>query len=1388
MTDAQGRYSREFTPTGGFGVNPDQFDLARMGLAVPPQVFVDPSSGRATLDFTSPGRGNLLRLRVLTPDGTPPASGFGITAENLRTGAGYVAGGAGPGWDGTTEGRLPPDRYRLTIYSAEQSGPRGTAEVDLGSGDVVGLVITAQLRGNPNAPRVALFRGAVRGPAGPVGGAFVSAPDGPVIRADAQGQYAYFVRVGQAIELLVVPPAGSGLASSRIEAPPVEADLSGLDVTLGPGRRVEGRVTIAGGAVPPAGFQVIATDTRTGKRFGLGGAEFEGLTTGRFEGRLPPGTYRVDGLQGTNREFAATQDVDLTAGDAPAVTLVLGQTNVVRISGTVRGPAGPLAGVFPGAGPSPQTFMVTDALGRFTLYQVRGASGHLSVGYPPDLDLPKVPYVKFFNLVSPLEVDFVAASAGFRVQGQLLAPDGTPFTGRFFVIAVSRRTGQGYDLDSGPGNAFSGRLPPDIYRVSAGTFDRGEVASSTVDLQASDVTGLRLTASAEALQPPAGPMVTVSGRVEGPDGPVSGVFINLGIQGSSSAQFTSTDRSGRFTLQVPAGTAGSLFVNVVGAGDVSQPARFDFCPLESDLTDVNFRLGRGRRLRARIVGSDGLLFTGYVGVNAYSRTTEQVFPVHQPSPGLLDGRLPPDLYRVAVTTSDPSVGAVALVDLQPGDVTGLELRLTSAGGPSVSAEATPPSGLRGIRVLVGQSRAGPGDSVTGTVIGWGEPFEPTPVAGDVYLEVRPPSGGRLYLTPEGVAPEPRPLVRSQRFPNPREAGLFRLPAIQATLPEGVPPGIYTVRAFVVRTGTDPGNPDELVMESVPLPIAIGPGAPPPLRMLAVGSYPTGIRPAPDGSNLLVIRGPGILTVLNPQTERRVASIPLGDLQALIDLGRRNPEAANRLQRQLFVDTRRNLAIVTSAGTTFNQDPAPALVKVIDLAGQRLIGDGEIPSSPSFRLPAAPPSYFGFNPPGRRAALDPLTGRLVVATPADPSRLRTRFLIVTLDPIGVRDSFELDGLFTSLVIDRRGRLIAGQGALPIFPNPPRPEVVIVDLASRQVLRRLPAPFNDLSPMELVPGPSGDRILIGGRLNGACGVDYTPLGGVALLDPETGGFTRPVRLPGLGGVHTLAVSPSGTRALAVGFFGGSRTRSALVDLEANRALAIVDNPVGAAEAGIGADETIFLTGDTSGSILAAQVTALPAAPRSAPLEVIATDARSGAPLPGATLVVEGTGLAQVAFVTGSAVFPAVPLGRRIVIASAQGFAPAREAVSVVEGQRGRVTLALSPSAETATVRGVAVEALAPGAVGPVIARVEAVGPVKSQASAGVRPVAGATIAIPGTTITVSTAADGSFLIDGAPIGTFLLAARAAGFREAQEIATLERAAQNFFVLTLLRTLGR
>jgi Fur family peroxide stress response transcriptional regulator len=40
-------------------------------------------------------------------------------------------------------------------------------------------------------------------------------------------------------------------------------------------------------------------------------------------------------------------------------------------------------------------------------------------------------------------------------------------------------------------------------------------------------------------------------------------------------------------------------------------------------------------------------------------------------------KTPADLYRLVITTSDPSVGAAALVDLQQGDVTDLELRLTS---------------------------------------------------------------------------------------------------------------------------------------------------------------------------------------------------------------------------------------------------------------------------------------------------------------------------------------------------------------------------------------------------------------------------------------------------------------------------------------------------------------------------------------------------------------------------------------------------------------------------------------------------------------------------------------------------------------------------------------
>lgn len=326
-TDAQGRFTTSFTPAGNFTLSPDQYDLGRMGPAVPPQVTIAPPASRSDVDFTSPGRGNLPWVRLVASDGNPAAFGFGITADSLRTGVTYRAGGGGAGFNGPSEGRLPPDRYRLSVTSGARSGLVATAEVDLTSADAVGLTIAAQVRGDPNAPKVTLARGTVREPAGPVGGAFVFASDGPLVQADAQGRYAYFVSPGQAIVLPVVPPADSGFASDRIGAPPATGEVSGLDVTLGAGSRVAGAVTVPGGAVPTIGFQILATETRTNRRFGLDGAEC-GATV--FPA-VPVGTRMV--IASAQGFAPARQAVPGVDGQRGRVTLGLspsGETAAVR--------------------------------------------------------------------------------------------------------------------------------------------------------------------------------------------------------------------------------------------------------------------------------------------------------------------------------------------------------------------------------------------------------------------------------------------------------------------------------------------------------------------------------------------------------------------------------------------------------------------------------------------------------------------------------------------------------------------------------------------------------------------------------------------------------------------------------------------------------------------------------------------------------------------------------------------------------------------------------------------------------------------------------------------------------------------------------------------------
>lgn len=320
-TDALGLVTAVL-PTGTFDV---LFRPAVIGPLLPATLTAIAVTGDLALGDVVLVRALALSGRVVGEDG-PALGGVTVVATNSATGVEAAYGRISTAADGTWLHWLLPGTYRLDAIPPTSS-PYIIRRLH-------GVVVAADWP----LPDLVLDRGVL------ASGAVVDWRATPVrdldldfddvvsgLRAltphdntDAAGQYVVGVRRGT-FDVGFEPPAGSGLASARLDAQPILADTTLPTITLEAGFTVTGRVLAPGGAPAPL-VDVDAIVAASGRKLPLG--DDDTGPAGTFSVLVPAGTYDFDfdppALSGWGRGalpgIVVAGDLDLGDIQLPAST------------------------------------------------------------------------------------------------------------------------------------------------------------------------------------------------------------------------------------------------------------------------------------------------------------------------------------------------------------------------------------------------------------------------------------------------------------------------------------------------------------------------------------------------------------------------------------------------------------------------------------------------------------------------------------------------------------------------------------------------------------------------------------------------------------------------------------------------------------------------------------------------------------------------------------------------------------------------------------------------------------------------------------------------------------------------------------------------------------
>ena len=670
--------------------------------------------------------------------------------------------------------------------------------------------------------------------------------------------------------------------------------------------------------------------------------------------------------------------------------------------------------------------------------------------------------------------------------------------------------------------------------------------------------------------------------------------------------------------------------------------------------------------------------------------------------------------------------------------------------------------------------------------------------GDLYVRVQDPAGQLLYFGGSqfnqtsyagggSIRSATGRAFRSDPWPLDLVLGLsgpffVRDTILAGTIPFGLLPGTYTFDATFVRPGGDPRDPSAVITTSIPIGVSVGTPSRVANSAIRVTSSIVGMAVNPRTNTVAVARDPGILSLVNLTTERPVFSTPVLDPEdAVLARGLNWGGSLGAVA----VDPVTNIAVVTNAQPVYAPGGSfTPYVWLVDLSTGRLFRRFELDPSPAITDPTSgePLSFLTLNNRilvVRPAAINSRTSTVVVSSVAQANPEQTRLRFIDLSTATLDDRYVFVGpRINSIAIDEvRNRLIGIRS--PRSPNDG--QLFILDLRDRSP-RFMGFPANLASfkgaSRTLAILPDTGEVVVTGAVQKP---DGSFVGAVTAIDVDRGRATTPVEVPNTPSVQDPVLLPN-TRLVLVNGLAAGLSRLALVDLDRGRADEVFQTSISFPTATLSpASDALLLGGDAENLYVLRPGGTPPPRPVGG-LRVRVLNGANGAAIDGATVVVDGVGLAGLTALGGPLDFPAVPPGSQTVIVSAAGFTPLTLPVAIDSGRSQEITASLQPGGAQALFRGrVLVEAGTTQATMRVAPDRTA---ISRQALIG-QP--GVTIRIPGTNLQVTSGPDGTFRIEQAPVGTFLVNTSAQGFQETQEIVTIRNEADNRLILTLLRTLG-
>jgi hypothetical protein len=347
--------------------------------------------------------------------------------------------------------------------------------------------------------------GVVRGPDGPVADAYVwtECPPYPGTHADASGAFTLEIKPGCIHEVIVVPPACAGLAQASMRLSGQRTD-SVLDVELGFGHHLTGRIVNEAGCPAPVGHDLFASD---GRKMLL---PFD--AHGRFGQIFPPDRYalqlyppdgstaearriKIDLRENDIEDLVIVYDVEADAPCVDAPQAPISKLGPIVVSGRITGPDGPVPDVHVFVECPPFPHATTDEDGRYVVELDAGCSDVIIARPPLESGLAQAS-VRLGTPFEDVDLD-IELGLGHRLSGLLVNAGGCPLCVNHDLYGSDgRRFTFGLDRDA----RFDVRLPPDFYRLHLSLPEASGASGQDIpiDLRDGDFEGVLVASAAGA--------------------------------------------------------------------------------------------------------------------------------------------------------------------------------------------------------------------------------------------------------------------------------------------------------------------------------------------------------------------------------------------------------------------------------------------------------------------------------------------------------------------------------------------------------------------------------------------------------------------------------------------------------------------------------------------------------------------------------------------------------------------------------------------------------------------------------------------------------------------------------------------------------------------------